>query len=108
MMPGQGLTFGQRLLVLSVTADRLTVHLLTCPHGEQARTITADSGVLGLYRGFWPTLLRDVPEIAIQFTLYERCGLWGDCLLSCTADHKWSAGCPCGVTCTQSRPGGCN
>ena len=29
--------------------------------------------MLGLYRGFWPTLLRDVPEIAIQFTLYERC-----------------------------------
>ena len=45
--------------------DRLAIAL-------QARTITADSGVLGLYRGFWPTLLRDVPEIAIQFTLYER------------------------------------
>ena len=44
---------------------------------EQARTITAESGVLGLYRGFWPTLLRDVPEIAIQFTLYERCGQRG-------------------------------
>ena len=41
---------------------------------SQARTITAESGVRGLYRGFWPTLLRDVPEIAIQFTLYERCG----------------------------------
>lgn len=40
---------------------------------EAAHTICRTSGVLGLYRGFWPTLARDVPEIAIQFTLYERC-----------------------------------
>ena len=39
---------------------------------QAARTICRTSGVRGLYRGFWPTLARDVPEIAIQFTLYER------------------------------------
>jgi hypothetical protein len=27
--------------------------------------VTAE-GIGGLYKGFWPTLLRDVPEIAIQ------------------------------------------
>ena len=32
----------------------------------------AAEGVRGLYHGLLPTLLRDVPEIAIQFTLYER------------------------------------
>ena len=29
-------------------------------------------GIAGLYHGLLPTLLRDVPDIAIQFTLYER------------------------------------
>lgn len=29
-------------------------------------------GARGLYRGLLPTLLRDVPEIAIQFALYDR------------------------------------
>lgn len=33
--------------------------------------IIKERGVLGLYRGFIPTLLRDVPEIAIQFSTYE-------------------------------------
>ena len=32
----------------------------------------AKEGVGGLYHGLLPTLLRDVPDIAIQFTLYER------------------------------------
>lgn len=32
----------------------------------------AKEGVLGLYHGLLPTLLRDVPDIAIQFALYER------------------------------------
>ncbi|BDA51047.1 probable S-adenosylmethionine carrier 2, chloroplastic [Coccomyxa sp. Obi] len=37
-----------------------------------ARSIMAKEGVLGLYHGLLPTLLRDVPDIAIQFALYER------------------------------------
>ena len=32
----------------------------------------AKEGIGGLYHGLLPTLLRDVPDIAIQFTLYER------------------------------------
>ena len=32
----------------------------------------AREGVAGLYHGFLPTLLRDVPELALQFTLYEK------------------------------------
>jgi solute carrier family 25 S-adenosylmethionine transporter 26 len=32
----------------------------------------AAEGVAGLYHGLLPTLLRDVPDIAIQFALYER------------------------------------
>ena len=38
---------------------------------QGARSIVAAHGVLGLYRGLLPTLLRDVPELALQFTLYE-------------------------------------
>ncbi|KAK9840744.1 hypothetical protein WJX81_001695 [Elliptochloris bilobata] len=37
-----------------------------------ARSIVANEGMGGLYSGLLPTLLRDVPEIAIQFTLYEN------------------------------------
>ena len=39
---------------------------------QGARSLVAAEGVLGLYHGLLPTLLRDVPEIAIQFALYER------------------------------------
>ena len=41
-----------------------------CAQG--ARSLVAAEGVMGLYHGLLPTLLRDVPEIAIQFALYER------------------------------------
>ena len=41
------------------------------PGKQGARSIVAAHGVLGLYRGLLPTLLRDVPELALQFTLYE-------------------------------------
>ncbi|CAD7699192.1 unnamed protein product [Ostreobium quekettii] len=34
--------------------------------------IAQKEGLRGLYSGFLPTLLRDVPEIAVQFALYER------------------------------------
>ena len=39
---------------------------------QGARHIVAAEGVKGLYQGLLPTLLRDVPEITIQFALYEK------------------------------------
>lgn len=39
---------------------------------QGARRIITSEGVKGLYQGLLPTLLRDVPEIAIQFALYEK------------------------------------
>jgi hypothetical protein len=33
---------------------------------EAFRSVVTAEGIGGLYKGFWPTLLRDVPEIAIQ------------------------------------------
>ena len=39
---------------------------------QGARHIIASEGMRGLYQGLLPTLLRDVPEIAIQFALYEK------------------------------------
>eukprot|EP00210_Caulerpa_lentillifera_P001573 g1511.t1 len=39
---------------------------------QSATTIVRTEGVRGLYAGFLPTLLRDVPELALQFTIYER------------------------------------
>ena len=39
---------------------------------QGARHIIAREGMKGLYQGLLPTLLRDVPEIAIQFALYEK------------------------------------
>lgn len=39
---------------------------------EAAVYIVKHEGVRGLYAGLGPTIARDVPEIAIQFALYER------------------------------------
>lgn len=33
---------------------------------EAFQSVVTAEGLGGLYKGFWPTLLRDVPEIAIQ------------------------------------------
>ena len=53
----------------------------TCRHQTQAymhrnvfaaaHTIVSTAGFRGLYLGYLPTLLRDVPELAVQFTVYE-------------------------------------
>ena len=54
---------------------------------QGARTIVRAEGWRGLYHGLLPTLLRDVPEIAMQFFLYERLrqaspsgGRWPGCV----------------------------
>ena len=39
---------------------------------ESASAIVRKQGIRGLYAGFGATVLRDVPEIALQFSLYER------------------------------------
>lgn len=39
---------------------------------EAAVSVIRAEGVGGLYKGFIPTLMRDVPEIAIQFAVYEK------------------------------------
>ena len=56
--------------------------------------IVQTEGIGGLYRGFWPTLMRDVPEIAIQVRMHQsNCPLiasrassaQGACILSTCA-----------------------
>ena len=39
---------------------------------QGAQSIMHTEGLAGFYHGLLPTLLRDVPEIALQFYLYER------------------------------------
>lgn len=41
-----------------------------------ARTIYVTEGPQGLLSGFWPTMLRDVPFTAIQFSLFTLCKDW--------------------------------
>lgn len=65
----------------SVTAAVLRVPTDTVRHRVQvymhpgsfagAAQLMRDRGLAGFYSGFRPTLLRDVPEIALQFALYE-------------------------------------
>ncbi|KAK9804260.1 hypothetical protein WJX72_003751 [[Myrmecia] bisecta] len=61
--------------LVRVPTDTLKHRVQAYMHGnifQAARSIVASEGIGGLYHGFLPTLLRDVPELAIQFTLYER------------------------------------
>ena len=44
----------------------------TCLACQGAHDIMRQEGIAGLYHGLLPTMMRDVPEIAIQFLLYER------------------------------------
>ncbi len=53
---------------------------------QAAKSILASKGWRGMYAGFGPTLLRDVPEIAIQFTLYSQ-------LQAAAAAHQQRNGC---------------
>lgn len=43
---------------------------------ECARDICSRKGVRGLYKGFGATLVRDVPELVIEFTTYEMLASW--------------------------------
>lgn len=38
---------------------------------QAARTITTRAGPMGLFTGFLPTLLEDVPDMAVKFAAYE-------------------------------------
>lgn len=61
--------------VVRVPADTLKHRVQVYLHAnvfEAFRSVVTTDGIAGLYRGFWPTLMRDVPEIAIQFSVYEK------------------------------------
>lgn len=61
--------------VFRVPADTLKHRVQAYMHAnvfEALVSVVKSEGVFGLYRGFWPTLMRDVPEIAIQFGVYEK------------------------------------
>lgn len=50
---------------------------------QGATGIVRQEGIAGLYHGLLPTMLRDVPEIAIQFLLYERLRQVSRCSFLC-------------------------
>ncbi|KAL2612617.1 hypothetical protein R1flu_024309 [Riccia fluitans] len=61
--------------IVRVPADTMKHRVQAYMHSnvfEAFGSIVAGEGIGGLYRGFWPTLMRDVPEIAIQFGVYEK------------------------------------
>lgn len=52
--------------------EKTSVTILTyCQLLQGARSIVSTEGIQGLYHGMLPTLLRDVPELALQFSIYE-------------------------------------
>lgn len=61
--------------VVRVPADTLKHRVQAYMHPnvfEAFRSVVTAEGLGGLYKGFWPTLMRDVPEIVIQFGVYEK------------------------------------
>lgn len=61
--------------VVRVPADTLKHRVQAYLHRdvfEAFKVVVQTEGFRGLYRGFWPTLMRDVPEICIQFAVYEN------------------------------------
>jgi len=61
--------------IVRVPADTLKHRVQAYMHTnvfEAFRSVVTAEGVGGLYKGFWPTLMRDVPEIVIQFGVYEK------------------------------------
>eukprot|EP00897_Mesotaenium_endlicherianum_P007358 jgi/Mesen1/6650/ME000340S05814 len=61
--------------IVRVPADTLKHRVQAYMHAnvfEAAKSIVMTEGIGGLYKGFLPTLMRDVPEIAIQFSVYEK------------------------------------
>eukprot|EP00271_Cylindrocystis_brebissonii_P020805 TRINITY_DN7080_c0_g1_i1.p1 TRINITY_DN7080_c0_g1~~TRINITY_DN7080_c0_g1_i1.p1 ORF type:complete len:510 (-),score=74.59 TRINITY_DN7080_c0_g1_i1:901-2430(-) len=61
--------------IVRVPADTLKHRVQAYMHTnvfEAFVAVVSTNGIGGLYRGFLPTLMRDVPEIVIQFGVYER------------------------------------
>eukprot|EP00245_Coleochaete_scutata_P008477 TRINITY_DN2590_c0_g10_i1.p1 TRINITY_DN2590_c0_g10~~TRINITY_DN2590_c0_g10_i1.p1 ORF type:complete len:444 (-),score=69.41 TRINITY_DN2590_c0_g10_i1:145-1476(-) len=61
--------------IFRVPADTLKHRVQAYMHPnvfDAFQAVVTTEGVAGLYRGFWPTLMRDVPEIAVQFWAYEK------------------------------------
>ncbi|XP_024362986.1 putative mitochondrial carrier protein PET8 [Physcomitrium patens] len=61
--------------IVRVPADTLKHRVQAYMHPnvfEAFRSVVTAEGIGGLYKGFWPTLMRDVPEIVIQFGVYEK------------------------------------
>ncbi|KAG0623152.1 hypothetical protein M758_3G152100 [Ceratodon purpureus] len=61
--------------IVRVPADTLKHRVQAYMHPnvfEAFRSVVTAEGVGGLYKGFLPTLMRDIPEIAIQFGVYEK------------------------------------
>lgn len=59
-----------------VIAKRMQVGKLGLPRNYKstahaARSIYTTEGLRGLFAGFWPTMLRDVPYTALQFSLFS-------------------------------------
>ncbi len=58
-------------LIRMISGHEAGMLLLHLAFLQGAQSIVAARGVKGLYNGLLPTLLRDVPELTLQFQLYE-------------------------------------
>ena len=57
-----------RLQIQDPSQPRLYSSIFDCAIQTAKR-----EGIRGLYRGFFPTLLRDIPSFAVYFWVYESC-----------------------------------